>query len=95
MHKLKYIITLSVKYLRNLASMTISEQEYLKKLGLQIAKLRREKGLSQLDICAEIKMEKSNLSSIENGRQNISTLYLYKIANAIGVEVKDFFDFQS
>lgn len=75
--------------------MTISEQEYLKKLGLQIAKLRREKGLSQLDICAEIKMEKSNLSSIENGRQNISTLYLYKIANAIGVEVKDFFDFQS
>lgn len=75
--------------------MTISEQEYLKKLGLQIAKLRREKGLSQLDICAEIKMEKSNLSSIKNGRQNISTLYLYKIANAIGVEVKDFFDFQS
>ncbi|MFA5574836.1 MAG: helix-turn-helix transcriptional regulator [Brumimicrobium sp.] len=71
--------------------MTISEQQFLKKLGAKIAKLRKEKGLSQLDVCAEIKMEKSNLSSIENGRQNVTSLYLLKIANAIGVEVKDFF----
>lgn len=72
--------------------MTISEKEFLKKLGAKIAKLRKEKGFSQLDICAEIKMEKSNLSSIENGRQNVTSLYLYKIAQAIGVEVKDFFE---
>lgn len=32
------------------------------------------------------------LSSIENGRQNVTYLYLYKIAQAIGVEVKDFFE---
>ena len=73
--------------------MTTSEQEYLKKLGSKIARLRREKGLSQLDVCAEIKMEKSNLSSIENGRQNVTSLYLYKIAKAIGVEVREFFEF--
>ena len=72
--------------------MTDSEKEYLKRLGSKIAELRRKKGLSQLDICVEIKMEKSNLSSIENGRQNVTSLYLYKIANAIGVEVKDFFN---
>lgn len=74
-----------------IAKMTVSEEQFLKKLGARIAKLRKEKGFSQLDICAEIKMEKSNLSSIENGRQNVTSLYLYKIANAIGVEVKDFF----
>lgn len=73
--------------------MTLPEKEFLKKLGSRIAKLRKEKGFSQLDICAEINMEKSNLSSIENGRQNVTSLYLHKIAKAIGVEVKDFFDF--
>jgi len=72
--------------------MTDSEKEYLKRLGSKIAELRRKKGLSQLDICVEIKMEKSNLSSIENGRQNVTSLNLYKIANAIGVEVKAFFE---
>lgn len=71
--------------------MAISEEEFLKRLGKNIAKLRKEKGLSQLDGCAEIRMEKSNLSSIENGRQNVTSLSLYRIAKAIGVDVKDFF----
>ena len=71
--------------------MTASEKEFLKKLGRNIAEQRKNKGLSQLDICAEIKMEKPNLSSIENGRQNVTTLTLLKIAKAIGVDVKDFF----
>jgi len=75
-----------------IAQMTVSEKEFLKKLGAKIAELRKEKGFSQLDICAEIKMEKSNLSSIENGRQNVTSLNLLKISQAIGVEVKDFFE---
>ncbi len=73
--------------------MTTTEKEFLKKLGNRLAKLRKEKGFSQLDICAEINMEKPNLSSIENGRQNVTSLYLYKIATAMGVQVRDFFDF--
>lgn len=71
--------------------MTELEQEFLRRVGKNIAKLRKSKGLSQLDVCAEIKMEKSNFSSIENGRQNVTSLTLLKIANAIGVEVKEFF----
>jgi len=73
--------------------MTVSEKKYLQNVGKRIAYLRRKHCFSQLDICAEIKMEKSNLSAIENGRQNVTSLTLRKIANAIGVEVKDFFDF--
>ncbi|TJY34825.1 helix-turn-helix domain-containing protein [Pontimicrobium aquaticum] len=73
--------------------MTDSEKTYLYSIGRNIAKLRRKQKLSQLDVCAEIKMEKSNLSAIENGRQNVSSLTLRKIADAIGVDVKDFFDF--
>lgn len=71
--------------------MTDAEKDYLYSIGRNIAKLRKKQGYSQLDVCAKIQMEKSNLSSIENGRQNFTTLTLLKIADAIGVEVHHFF----
>tara|TARA_R110002072_G_scaffold7503_2_gene40966 strand:- start:763591 stop:763818 length:228 start_codon:yes stop_codon:yes gene_type:complete len=71
--------------------MTDAEKQFLYSVGRNIAKLRRLKGFSQLDICVQIDMEKSNLSSIENGRQNFTALTLKKIADAIGVEVHHFF----
>ncbi len=71
--------------------MTDKEKNHLKFLGRKIAQLRKSKKLSQLDVCAIIDMEKSNLSAIENGRQNITALTLFKISNAIGVELKEFY----
>lgn len=71
--------------------MTAKEKEFLKYIGKRIATLRRDNALTQVDVCAQIDMEKTNLSAIENGRQNVTSLTLLKIANAIGVEVKDFF----
>ncbi len=41
----------------------------------------------------ECDMEKSNLIPIEKGRINTTALTLLKIANALKVDVKDFFDF--
>lgn len=73
--------------------MTNLEKKFLHSIGRNIAKHRKERGLSQLDLCGEINMEKYNLSSIENGRQNVTSLTLLKIADAMSVEVKDFFDF--
>ncbi|MDC7994032.1 helix-turn-helix domain-containing protein [Altibacter sp. HG106] len=73
--------------------MTEAEKNYLFDVGRNIAKLRRQHGFSQLDICVQIDMEKSNLSSIENGRQNFTALTLLKIAEAIGVGVHEFFQF--
>lgn len=70
-----------------------NDKEYLQKVGKNISKNRRAKKFSQLDVCAIISMEKSNLSAIENGRQNPSTLTLKKIADALDVEVKVFFEF--
>ena len=73
--------------------MNIINQKYLKSLDKNISRIRRSKSFSQLDVCALISMEKLNLSSIENGRQNPTTLTLKKIADVIDVEVKDFFVF--
>ena len=72
--------------------MSTEEKKFLKKIGANIAKQRKANGFSQLDLCSVIKMEKSNLSSIENGRQNVTSLTLLKISKAIGVEVNLFFE---
>lgn len=69
----------------------MNDQEFLIALGSRIAKLRKAKGFSQLDLGTIIDMEKSNLSAIENGRQNPTSLTLKKIADALNVKVVDFF----
>lgn len=69
----------------------MTDQAFLKQLGKRISELRKEKGMSQLDLGSKIDMEKSNLSAIENGRQNPAALTLKKIADALGYEVGNFF----
>lgn len=68
------------------------EKIFLAQLGKNISRLRKEKKLSQLDVCAIVNMEKSNLSAIENGRQNATALTLHKIAQAINVPIQAFFN---
>ena len=72
--------------------MTTEEQKYLYNLGRNIAKYRKLSNMTQLDVCAEINMERNNLSAIENGRQNVTTLTLYKIAKAINIDIQLFFN---
>ncbi|OIQ21198.1 helix-turn-helix transcriptional regulator [Lacinutrix sp. MedPE-SW] len=67
-----------------------ADKEYLFTIGQNIAKARRRKKLTQVDVCVELKMDKPYLSSIENGRQNPTLLTLKKLADAIGVEVEEF-----
>jgi transcriptional regulator with XRE-family HTH domain len=71
----------------------MNDQDFLKKLGKRISSIRKAKGYSQLDLGSIIDMEKSNLSAIENGRQNPSSLTLKKIADALQVQVLNFFEF--
>lgn len=67
----------------------MTDKEFLKRIGGNIAKKRKEKGLTQLDLCALINMEKPNLSAIENGRQNATALTLKKISDALEIEVAE------
>jgi len=69
----------------------MTDEEFLKQLGKRISEQRKKQGMSQVDLGSVINMEKTNLSAIENGRQNASTLTLKKIADALGCEVKDLF----
>ncbi|GAA0874385.1 hypothetical protein GCM10009118_07930 [Wandonia haliotis] len=71
----------------------MTDEEFIKALGKSIAKTRKSKGMSQLDLCSEIGMEKPNLSAIENGRKNIASTTLRKIADGLKCEVGDLFEF--
>ncbi len=69
----------------------MEDKEFLKNIGKRIAKERKLKGMTQMDLCSIINMDKPNLSAIENGRQNATALTLKKIADALEVNVIEFF----
>jgi transcriptional regulator with XRE-family HTH domain len=71
----------------------MTEREYLLKIGKNITRIRKEKGLTIKELGFRCDIEKSNLIPIEKGRINATALTLLKIAAALDVEVKGFFDF--
>ncbi len=60
-------------------------------IGRQVRRLREAKGWSQTRLAVEANMSVSGISMIENGHRNLSTVTLAKLAEALGVEVRDLF----
>ncbi|NVK65696.1 MAG: helix-turn-helix transcriptional regulator [Flavobacteriales bacterium] len=73
----------------------MTDERFIKLLGKSIADNRKQRNLSQLDLCSEIGMEKTNLSAIENGRKNISSTTLRRIADGLKCDIGDLFKFYS
>lgn len=67
--------------------------ELVKNLGLRIRELRIAKGYKQGELADLLDMERSNLTRIENGKQKPNDENLLKIAEILGVELKDLFEF--
>lgn len=57
----------------------------LRKIGQNIAKIRREKGMTQEELAGLVEMDRSYLSEIENGHKNLSVNVLMKIAEVLEV----------
>ena len=60
-------------------------------LGAAIKKLRVGQGLSVRKFALMVEMDYSHISAIENGRANATVDSLYKIANGLGVSIRDLF----
>lgn len=73
----------------------MEKSELFKKVGKKIQEIRLNKGLSQVDLVGKIEgdIDTTNISRVESGRTNPTLYLLLRIANALEVEVKDFFDF--
>lgn len=63
------------------------------KFGLNLAKLRKNKKLSQLDLANLVDVEKTTISRIENGRTNVTLKTMVRLATALEVSVKKLITF--
>lgn len=64
----------------------------IKKIGVSIRKYRNQIGYSQNDVAKIISTSKSYISSLENGKRNLSIEVLEKILRALEINVFDFFN---
>lgn len=63
------------------------------KLGARIKALREEQGLSQSTLALMANASQVYISKIETGQGNASTSVLCRIADALGVQVRDLIEF--
>jgi transcriptional regulator with XRE-family HTH domain len=65
----------------------MSEKETLSKLGAKIRMIRTNKNITQADLADKCHFEKASMSRIESGKINITISTLFKISNALEVDV--------
>lgn len=63
----------------------------LTQLGMRIRYLRKQKGLSQLDLSLEADVNKNYISDLERGMRNPSLLVLERICIALDVDLSTLF----
>jgi putative transcriptional regulator len=64
----------------------------LKRLGNNIQKLRKEKGLTQVELASAVNKDQQSIQRLEVGNINPSFYYLYEIAKGLGVDIKELID---
>lgn len=69
--------------------MNTNKNVILLKIGNNITQLRKSKGWTQEELAFECQLHRTYIGSVERGERNIAILNLFKIANALGVEVKE------
>lgn len=72
----------------------MQQKEFQLLLGKQIAKIRKQKKLSQVDLAYMLDIEKQNLNRIEKGKSNPTAWTLQKIAQELEVPIQKLFDWE-
>ena len=62
------------------------------KIGQRIKNLRELINMSQKDLSYAADLDRSYIASVENGQRNVSIVNIEKIAVALNVTVKEFFN---
>ncbi|MBR2274389.1 MAG: helix-turn-helix transcriptional regulator [Alphaproteobacteria bacterium] len=60
-------------------------------IGDKIREIRKSQNLSQIELAITIGIDRAYLSEIENGHTNTTINVLYAIADALEVDIKEFF----
>ncbi len=62
-----------------------------RRVGLNLQRIRRDKGLSQEELAHRSSVHQTYLSGVEGGKRNPSIAVLARIASALSVDVEEFF----
>lgn len=62
------------------------------KIGQRIRELREISTMSQKDLAYAANLDRSYIAGIENGQRNVSIVNIQKIATALNVTLKEFFN---
>lgn len=63
----------------------------IRAFGKRLKTIRQKKGLTQLDLELESGISRTEISRIENGLKNIEFYTIVKLAEALGVNLSEFF----
>lgn len=62
-------------------------------IGARLVSLRKSKGMSQLELSEKTGLDRTYLSRVEAGKQNLTIDTLITICKGLNVTLKEFFDF--
>jgi len=69
------------------------DKEFLQKFAQRVKEVRKAKGLTQDDLDSD-KISRSTISHIEIARNDVTLSKVKALADGLGVEVKELFDFK-
>jgi transcriptional regulator with XRE-family HTH domain len=67
------------------------ESQIQEQFGERVRELRKEKSLSQEALALVCDLDRTYIGGVERGERNISLINIYRIAEALGVAVKELF----
>jgi putative transcriptional regulator len=67
----------------------------LKKLGENICKIRKAKGLTQVELASIVNKDQQSIQRLEKGNINPSFYYLTEISKGLEIDLKELLDFSS
>ena len=71
--------------------MTRKHRAALLQIGKNIKTIRKDMGMRQTDLGKKTGVDRADLSRIENGQKNVELVTIIKIAEALGIELKELF----
>ncbi len=65
-----------------------------RKFGAKLAYIRKSKKLSQIKLAEIVNMNFNYIGQIERGEANVTIKTMKTLANALGIELRELFDFK-
>jgi transcriptional regulator with XRE-family HTH domain len=73
-------------------SLLEEQEETLKKIGIRIKQLRKEKGLSQESFAYQHGLDRTQVGRLERGESNFEWYTLVTILRALDITMQEFFE---